>query len=224
MSFLPHYIHIVNPKIKHIYLSFNDEGDLIIKSPKVSQKQLEQILLKKVSWINKKREEIQHKKGRILGFSKMLELYFLGESHLLNLVYHTKKKTELSFDGDTFTLFYSTYDEKVFLNKINQFYKKEAVFHITTLINEWSNKMNLSFNKLSFRKTKRQWGSCSSNNEISINTMVMKLPLAVIEYIVVHELAHIKHKHHQKDFWKLVENYLPDYKIHVKELKNYTTY
>jgi len=51
----------------------------------------------------------------------------------------------------------------------------------------------------------------------------MKLPLNVIEYIVVHELAHIKHKHHQKDFWKLVEYYLPNYKLYVKELKNYTT-
>ncbi len=223
MSFLPHYTHIVNPKLKHIYLSIDDKGDLIIKSPKVSQKKIEQILLKKASWINKSREKIQHKKGRTLDFSQTLELYFLGESHLLNLVIHAKKKTELHFDGDTFTLFYSTYDEKVFLKKIDQFYKKEAVFHVSSLLNEWSNKMGLPVNKLSFRKTKRQWGSCSSKNEISINTMVMKLPLKVIEYIVVHELAHVQHKHHQKGFWDFVENYLPDYKIHVKELKNYTT-
>ena len=223
MSFLPHYTHIVNPKLKHIYLSINDKGDLIIKSPKVSHKKIEKILLNKASWINKSREKMKHKKGKVIDFSQSSELYFLGESHPFKLVSHNKKKTELLFDGDTFTLLYHTYDEKAFLKKIDAFYKKEASTYIPSLIQTWSNKMQLHTTKLSFRKTKAQWGSCSSKNEISINTMVMKLPLNVIEYIVVHELAHIKHKHHQKDFWKLVEAYLPQYKYHIKVLKNYTT-
>ena len=223
MHLLPHYIHIVNPRLKHIYLSINDKGNLIVKSPKVSQKKIENLLLDKVSWINKSREKIRLKKGKTLDFTTECELYFLGESHPFNLVAHDKQKMELLFDGDTFTLFYYTYDEKAFLKKIDAFYKKEAALYITPLVHNWSNKMQLVTRKLSFRKTKRQWGSCSSQNDISINTMVMKLPLNVIEYIVVHELAHIKHKHHQKDFWKLVEYYLPNYKLYVKELKNYTT-
>ena len=74
-----------------------------------------------------------------------------------------------------------------------------------------------------FRKTKRQWGSCSGKNVLSFNTMLMKLPLSVIQYIIVHELAHIKHKHHQKSFWKLVEEHLPDYRQRVAELHTYTT-
>ena len=53
--------------------------------------------------------------------------------------------------------------------------------------------------------------------------MLMKLPQDVIQYIIVHELAHIKHKHHQKSFWKLVETHIPNYKQHVTELKKYTT-
>lgn len=223
MSFLPHYTHIVNPRLKHIYLTFNDKGDLIIKSPKVSQKKIEQILLKKASWISKSREKIQHKKGRVIDFTQTSELYFLGESHPFTLVKHEKKKVALHFDGDTFTLFYHIYNETTFLKKIDYFYKTEAEHYIPTLLSTWSKKMYLDVSKLSFRKTKRQWGSCSSKNEISINTMIMKLPLNVIEYIVVHELAHIKHKHHQKSFWQHVEYYLPEYQIQVKELKNYTT-
>ncbi|MCF6245247.1 MAG: M48 family metallopeptidase [Sulfurovum sp.] len=223
MGFLPHYTHIVNPKLKHIYLSIDDKGNLIIKSPKVSQKKIEQLLLKKASWINKSREKVQQKKGKTVDFTQKSELYFLGESHPFYLNEHTKKRTELHFDGDVFRLNYHHYDEKLFLKKIDLFYKKEAQTYITPLLNKWSDKMNLPVNTLSFRKTKRQWGSCSAKNDISINTMVMKLPLKVIEYIVVHELAHVKHKHHQKAFWSLVEEYLPDYKTSVKELKNYTT-
>jgi len=223
MSLLPQYIHIVNPKLKHIYLSFDAEGNLIIKSPKVSQKKIEQLLLKKASWITKSKEKLRHKKGKVLDFTQALELYFLGECHTLVLVPYKKKRTKLTFDGDLFTLYYSHYDVATFQKHIDKFYKEEAQNHLPPLIEEWSSTMALRYNKLSFRKTKRQWGSCSAKNDLSFNTMIMKLPLNVIQYIIVHELAHITYKHHQKTFWKEVERYLPAYKAEVKILKSYST-
>ena len=223
MSLLPHYIHIVNPKLKHIYLSFNDEGNLVIKSPKVSQKHIEQLLIKKSSWINKSREKFQEKKGKALDFTQECTLYFLGEPHHLKLVPYEKKRTKLHFDGDLFTLFYSTFDERTFQKHIDNFYKEEAKAYIPDIVKIWSTLMGLFANTISFRKTKRQWGSCSGKNDLSFNTMMMKLPLDVIQYIIVHELAHIKQKHHQKDFWDLIEKHLPEYKTQVKELKNYIT-
>ena len=53
--------------------------------------------------------------------------------------------------------------------------------------------------------------------------MLMKLPIDVINYVIVHELAHIEHKHHQKSFWACVKHYLPNYQKHVQELKQYFT-
>ena len=223
MSLLPHYIHIINPKLKHIYLSFNDEGELIIKSPRVSTKQIEQLLLKKSSWIINSRKKFEAKKGKSIDFTADSTLYFLGEAHSLHLVLHEKKRTKLDFNGDIFTLYYSIYDESIFQRHIDAFYKEEAKQYIPTLVNQWAKTMRVHPLHISFRKTKRQWGSCSVKNALSFNTMMMKLPLDVIQYIIVHELAHIKHKHHQKDFWKFVEAYLPDYKIQVNELKNFTT-
>lgn len=223
MSLLPQYIHIVNPKLKHIYLTFDNEGNLVIKSPKITQRKIEQLLLKKASWINNSREKIQRKKGKVLDFSRALELYFMGEVYPLDLTPHSKKRIQLDFDGESFTLFYHSYDETLFQTYLDRFYKKEAQKHIPSHVEFWADKMNLSPSDLRFRKTKRQWGSCSGKNVLSFNTMIMKLPQDVIQYIIIHELAHIKHKHHQKDFWQLVEHYLPDYKRQVKELKNYTT-
>jgi predicted metal-dependent hydrolase len=223
MSLLPQYTHIVNPKLKHIYLTFDNEGNLVIKSPKVSQRKIEQLLLKKASWINNSREKIQQKKGKSLDFSNTLELYFMGEPYPLTLTLHSKKRVKLDFDGEKFTLFYHTYDEKLFQTHFDRFYKTEAQKHIPAHVAFWAEKMGLSPTNLRFRKTKRQWGSCSGKNVLSFNTMMMKLPHDVIQYIIIHELAHIKHKHHQKDFWQLVEEHLPDYKKQVKELKNYTT-
>jgi len=223
MYFLPQYKHIINPKLKHIYLSFDEEGNLIIKSSKISTKQIEQLLLKKASWIKKSQQRIQTKKGKVINFKRESKLYFLGKSHTIHLSPYQKKRTISTFDGDNFIIKYNEYNELTFQKHIDIFYRDEAKKYIPTLVERWSQKMNLHYNKISFRKTKRQWGSCSSTNNLSFNTMMMKLPPNVIEYIIVHELSHIKHKHHQKAFWNLVENYLPNYRIQIKELKNFTT-
>lgn len=223
MSLLPHYTHIVKPKLKHIYLSFDEAGNLIIKSPRVSQEQIERLLLKKASWINRSRQKIQTKKGKLPDFKHNSQLYFLGQSYPVHLMLHDKKRTKLLFDGVAFRLYYHDFDDRTFQAHIDKFYKKETQIYLPSLVEQWSKKMGLSYNNISFRKTKRQWGSCSVKNDLSFNTMVMKLPPDIIQYIVVHELAHIKYKHHQKAFWQCVESYLPDYKIYVNELKNYTT-
>ena len=223
MNLLPRYTHIVNPKLKHTYLSFDNEGNLVIKSPKVSQHYLEQMLLKKSDWINRSREKLLQKKGKALDFSQQAELYYQGRSYPLRLIEQTKKRTTLIFDQEVFLLYYHQYNEVLFQKHVDNFYKEEAKQFVPLLVEKWSGQMALVPTNIRFRKTKRQWGSCSGKNILSFNTMMMKLPQDVIQYIIVHELAHIKHKHHQKSFWKLVETYIPDYKQHVTELKKYTT-
>jgi hypothetical protein len=157
MSLLPHYTHIVNPKLKHIYLSFDNEGNLVIKSPKVTQKRIEQLLLKKSSWINNAKKKLQEKKGKSLDFSSDTVLYFMGKPYPLTLIQHSKKRTQLDFDGEVFRLFYHTFDESVFQRHVDRFYKTEAQKHIPSLVALWSEKMRLTPTHVQFRKTKRQW-------------------------------------------------------------------
>ena len=224
MNLLPRYTHIVNNRLKHTYLTFDEEGNLVIKSPKVSQVYIEKLLLKKSVWINRSREKILEKKGKVLDFGSSDILYLYGKSYALRLQKHTKKRTKLTFGTEAFILYYSNYDEEVFQKHVNHFYKEEAKQFIPALVDKWSEIMGLKPNKISFRKTKRQWGSCSGKNNLSFNTMMMKLPHDVIQYIIVHELAHIKYKHHQKSFWKEIEKYMPEYKQHVIELKKYSAH
>ena len=221
MHILPRYTHIVNKRLKHTYLSFDEEANLIIKSPKVSQRYIEQLLLKKSSWINRSKEKILQKKGKASNFS---ELYFQGHCYPLVLETHHKKQVKLIFEEEKFVLRYQNYNAQLFQKHIDTFYRAEAQKVIPALVDTWAKTMDLHYSKLSFRKTKRQWGSCSGSNALSFNTMCMKLPADVLQYIIVHELAHITHKHHQKSFWSCVESYLPSYKTEVKALKAYTTY
>ena len=221
MQLLPKYTIQIKKRLKHTYISLDVEGNLIIKSPNISQKEAEQLILKKSSWINRSREKLLERKTKTSSFNDLKVLYFKGEEY--SLVLQKDEFISLYFNKKEFILKHNIYDEDLFQAHIDHFYKMEAQKFIPSLVKKWEEIMQVKANKISFRKTKRQWGSCSTKNNLSFNTMIMKLPYDVIQYIVVHELAHIRYKHHQKDFWSEVEKYMPNYKLPLKELKQYST-
>jgi predicted metal-dependent hydrolase len=65
----------------------------------------------------------------------------------------------------------------------------------------------------------KRFGSCSAKNRLSFSWRLMRYPEAAVDYVVVHELAHIRHKNHGKEFYALIESYMPDYKERRKLLK-----
>lgn len=69
------------------------------------------------------------------------------------------------------------------------------------------------------KEIKYAWGTCSSKQNITINQKLICYPKEVIRYVILHELAHLKYMNHGKEFWNLVETYMPDYKEIKKELK-----
>ena len=103
-----------------------------------------------------------------------------------------------------------------------EFYKQKTTEIVPALVEKWALKMDLNPIKITFRKTKRRWGSCSSKNELSFTSSLVQLPLQCIEYIIVHELSHIKHKHHKKAFWLHVEIFMPHFKELESVLKDYS--
>jgi predicted metal-dependent hydrolase len=99
--------------------------------------------------------------------------------------------------------------------------KKIAKQLVLDKINFWSEQMSLRYEKVRLSSAKTRWGSCTSTNIISINWRLSLLPLKLIDYVVIHELAHIKEKNHSSKFWDIVEKYCSDYKVDRKLLKSY---
>ncbi|MDD2508851.1 MAG: DUF45 domain-containing protein [Aliarcobacter skirrowii] len=98
------------------------------------------------------------------------------------------------------------------IKNLDKFYKEEIQKIIPSLVEKYSNLMQLYPTKISYRKNRRTWGSCNFKNELNFNILLAKYPIFIIEYIVIHELAHIQHKNHSKDFYFLVEKFSPNYK------------
>lgn len=75
--------------------------------------------------------------------------------------------------------------------------------------------------KISIKKMRSRWGSCSGRGNVSINLLLGKLPEELLEYVVIHELCHLVHHNHSKSFWSLVEKFTPEFKIRKRELRRY---
>ena len=97
--------------------------------------------------------------------------------------------------------------------------KEEFKEIVEKYANELIKQTGLVPNKITIKKIKYAWGSCSSKKNITINLELIKYSEQAIRYVILHEICHIKYMNHSKDFWNLVEKYMPDYKQVKKEFK-----
>ena len=184
-------LFVKNRRLKHSYMKILDEKNIRIKGNLFFTK-------------NDAKEFIQ---------SKSLWI----EKQITRLKNKKMTNDEFYYLGEKYTL--ETFGEEI--KDLDEFYRTKSKEIIPKIIDIYSEEMQLYPKSLKFRKNKSRWGSCSFSNNINLNILLMKLPLEAIEYIVVHELAHIKHKNHSKNFWDLVLKHKPNYKSIEKIIKNY---
>jgi predicted metal-dependent hydrolase len=103
---------------------------------------------------------------------------------------------------------------------IERWYRREATVYLKERTQALAHAMLLPAPRIRINSARRRWGSCSANNVISFPWRLMMLPPDVIDYIVVHELAHIKEKNHGPGFWRSVQATIPTYAAHRQWLRN----
>lgn len=99
--------------------------------------------------------------------------------------------------------------------------KNEANDQLPALLHQIGEDFGLKYQSVSIKKMHSRWGSCSSKGEIALSIWLMQLPENLINYVLCHELAHLKHHNHKNEFWTEVESMVPDYKQLRKQLKAY---
>ncbi len=97
--------------------------------------------------------------------------------------------------------------------------KDKAKEIIVPILEYYSSKMGVSYEKVTINSAKTRFGSCSSKKTLNFSYRLALYPYEAIEYVCVHELAHLKEMNHSKKFWQIVEKYLPDYKERKSLLK-----
>lgn len=97
--------------------------------------------------------------------------------------------------------------------------KKRAKVKFEKRMDCWAKELNVNYQKLIVANAERRWGSCSPDNVIRLNWRLLFAPLRILDYVVVHELCHVKNKNHGPRFWGQVASVMPDYKICRRHLR-----
>lgn len=217
---------IVFSKRRTVGIEVSPDGTVTVRAPlRMGRRDIEQILTSKQEWIEQKRKMFQKKSekaNRILntGYVEGSTMPYRGRQYVLKRSYHPGlKKVILSFDGNCFLIRYGKEDSESIRQAFLAWYKKAAteVFH--SRVAYYKEIMQETVGTIRIKDQKSCYGSCSTKRNLNFNWKCILAPTEVLDYIVVHELCHLKHMNHSKDFWLEVEKYMPEYKKHKRWLK-----
>ena len=206
--------------LKNTYINVDTDGVLVKTNDSTTIEQINEMVENKSAWISKKLDVF-----KAVAINKDIStgsrLYYMGKSYYVDMVKdETATKITINFTHSKFQITTpQKYSEIELHNAIEHFYKQKAIEKIIPLTKKWANTMGVVPEHISFRYSKNRWGSCSSTNRISYNYHLVKLSSSLIEYVVIHELAHITFQNHSKDFWKLVHKHLADYKVQEEKIR-----
>lgn len=205
--------NLIRAKRRTIALIVERDGSLTVRAPKrAAMRDIEGFIREKTDWILRSREKLQ----AIIPTPKKQyadgeHFLFLGQEYELRLV--PPQRPALKFDGG-FTLSTSARErgEQMF----TQWYKTQALTVFTERVSHYAALHGFEPKQVKVNSAKTRWGSCSANGTINFTWRLVMAPLEVIDYVVLHELAHLRVKNHSPRFWKLVESFCSDFKRHRK--------
>lgn len=213
-------------KRKNIYLQIKN-GKVIVKVPYyVTNKQIEEIVYKKSNWIQKSLEKYNQKNNELKKYQEGEIYKILGKEYILKINYEETNqiKVDITDCNIIINLPFTYKMEPNLSNKIekiiNKMYMQIIQKQLDYTMKKVTNMVGLAPKKYRVRDMKSAWGSCSSTKNISIALKLIEYSPKAFEYVVLHEVCHLKHMNHSKQFWQMVEGYMPDYKKYKKELNS----
>ena len=209
------FIHTIDNALKHAYITVDFYDGVILKTPAIDEIKAKETVYKKGKWILDKLKLVERiPPGKIATGSRLL---YLGRRYYVDLIKDTSVKTAtVRFNHSKFFIKVNpdiVDTESAIKEALERFAREKAIVKITPRIKTWSQTTGLTPTNIKFRKLAKRWGSCTKTNEVIINFDAVKLPFTLIDYIVVHELAHIRHKHHSKEFYKELAMFIPEWKV-----------
>lgn len=218
----------IRTKRKTIGICVSPEKGVLIRVPQgISNRKIKEVVFKKSNWILAKLEEMSKimPPPDPLKFVTGEKVLYLGKYYELRIQSnYDKKRVIIEFNKIYFNIFVKKYIEEGerrshIKDSLIRWYRKQAGIKINNSIKKYIKYIGKEPENVRIKKQKRIWGSCSSRGNLNFNWKLIMAPLPVIDYIVVHELAHLIHPDHSRNFWNLVEKIIPDYKERQEWLK-----
>ena len=189
-------------KQKNICLKINQRGDIILSAPYFCTQSIAlDFVQKNIEWI----KEHQTQNTPQTKFNPNDSISILGKTYLIN--HNPQQKTGIQIDNNTLVVG----GEVNFIHRrISNFAKKELLTYINQKANQMALKIQKKPSRISLKNTISRWGSCSSKQNLNFCWKIAFAPLFVIDYLIAHEVSHLKEMNHSNDFWKTVSLFQVD--------------
>lgn len=216
--------HLIYSDRKSLGIKVNPDLSVRVTAPnKTSVDQIKSRLKKKASWIIKQQSYFQK-------YHPMTppRKYVSGESHLylgrrFRLKIHRSLRQEVKIKDGFINVYVNSHYGKEQVKKVlNTWYRERAEIIYNEIYDEVSKefkKRNITSDIFIIRNMKRRWGSCTAGKRIIINTELIKAPKGCIEYVIVHEMCHLKYPNHSESFYKLQNKIMPNWKYWKEKLE-----
>lgn len=209
---------IIRSKRRTVALIVESDGSVTVRAPlRLPESAIQAFAEKHFNWIEKKKAEMRAIVPiRSKQYQPGENFLYLGREYSLEVVAGQHKKLILD---ERFKIAESAVKnaELVFQN----WYRQQAKQWIVEQVKNLAELHQLRYEKIKITSARTRWGSCSPKNTLSFSWRLMLTAPEVIEYVIIHELAHTVHHNHSKRFWNLVEKLLPNYKARRKLLRQY---
>lgn len=215
-----------NPRSKRITLKVKVDGTVIVTLPKsIAYKTAEPILHQNIAWVKEQLEKAKaSQQTKLLSFNSSFQI----RNKILQILPHDRER--LMVYSDTYKveiLVPKTWDlltkevQEQLQYTITEILRQEAKNYLPKRTQDLANQKGILINAIRVKKVKTRWGSCSSKSNINLSLYLMLLPDDLIDYVILHELAHIKHQNHSTAFWNHLEDLLLGAKVLDKQLNTY---
>lgn len=203
---------------RSLSLSVLQSGEVVIKAPVgLPMTEIEKFVKQKERWIQSKLDRVNRvnlQNQDIINYQKVL---VFGEKYS---GYRTQKVKKITLTSKALLVPEKIGDEQL-LGKIKSWYKLYAKKVLGDRLLEVSQHTHLTVAKFCIGDTRGRWGACYAAGKISLNWRVIMLPPNLIDYVIVHELMHLKEMNHSPAFWENVGKVLPEYKSLRQQIKSF---
>ena len=213
---LPDNYTVLFRNVKHVGIRVSYDQRVRIVAPIwLPEQHLETILKKREGWIQKHLHNLRTRRQP----APLLENEVIFKGIIFRLERNKCSKRAIEIDEDRFIIRAGD----TFLEKNHQlaWYRNEARKYIGQRVRDLAERFGFGYNTIFIRSQKTRWGSCSKRKNLSFNWKLIKAPVFVIDYLILHELVHTEFMNHSKWYWQKVHAVCPDYKIAAKWLKEH---
>ncbi|MDW8802230.1 SprT family zinc-dependent metalloprotease [Clostridium sp. A1-XYC3] len=224
-NYSPFNYKIIRRKRKTIGIKITEEGEIVVISPlNIDKKVIDAVVKSKEKWIKGKLTEINEARltHKSIEFKSGEELLYLGENIALEIFQANIMDSSILISDKLMKVFIGSNQRSKGENirdLVINFYKKEArrIFLERTIA--YKDIIGVYPKRITVKDQKTVWGSCSSKGNLNYNYRLLMAPIEIIDYVVVHELCHLRHMNHSKQYWGVVQSVLPDYEERRQWLK-----